>query len=106
MQIEDLSTIAGKCGATFVEREFQKWLELKLGTVNYRKITDSIGDRIGSHMCVTSGMRSLLEQFRDAMHSFDGSIARDILPLELPPPLNNYNDPAQGFEDGRYNFKE
>ncbi|KAI9764968.1 MAG: hypothetical protein M1840_007890 [Geoglossum simile] len=67
-----------QCGATFIDREFRRWLAKKLGAEEFQKLTGRLpGDDIGSHTFVEPRMIRVMKQFEGMKRTFGGSSAHD-----------------------------
>ncbi len=93
-----LSSQGAKCGASFINRNFQVWLAQVLGERNYSVLDPRTeGQRISGHSMEGPKMRQLMEGFELHKKAFH-SLSMDIK-LDLPAPLHKLN--KQGYvEDG------
>lgn len=98
-QIEEAAIGTGeKCGGSFVDRNFTKWLEKKIGTADYKKIADNPAGERDQHM-LEPKMGRLMQAFLTAKTSF-GSEEDEEHILPLPAPLNAIDDPSRGIDCG------
>lgn len=98
-QIEEAAIGTGeKCGGSFVDRNFTKWLEKKIGTADYKKIADNPAGERDQHM-LEPKMGRLMQAFLTAKTSF-GSEEDEEHILPLPSPLNAIDDPSRGIDCG------
>ena len=90
-----------KCGATFIDREFRKWLELRLGRVNFGKLTgEAASSGITWNTIVEPRMVDIMRDFEITKRSFAGIGSPSKDHIALPHPLNSLNNPANGIENG------
>jgi hypothetical protein len=77
-----------KCGSSYVDQNFKRWLKALLGDNCYRKLDPSnqIEDRSGS-VVEGGGMRALMKHFGQHKRRFRHD-QRDIC-IDLPEPLEN-----------------
>ena len=88
-RVEEATVGAGdKCGATFINRNFQNWLEKRLGEKILANVPAS-KHREGS---------PILREFEEAKMAFDGSVGETF--LTLPSEALVENDLSRGIEDG------
>ncbi|OCK81694.1 actin-like ATPase domain-containing protein [Lepidopterella palustris CBS 459.81] len=102
LKLEEVAIGTGdKCGATMIDRNFRKWLEARLGTEDFEKISGKSPEHeVGSHTIVEPNMQRIMSAFDFIKLKFGlpGNSTEEFLPL--PPPLNDLNDPSRGIEDG------
>jgi hypothetical protein len=91
-----------KCGASFVDRNFRRWLERKLGAVDFRSLVGDLPENeIGSHTVVEPRMQKLMRDFETIKQRFNGiSDPEESYISSLPRPLNQTHDPNRGLYDG------
>ncbi len=80
--------IGDKCGATFIDQQFRKWMEAKLGRETVQRIPAaklSEGSKIAG-------------EFEAVKRSFTGTLTEHY--LRIPREAGIYNDPENGIEDG------
>jgi hypothetical protein len=77
-----------KCGSTFINRNFKKWLEKKLGEKTFAMIPN---ERL------KEGSR-LLREFEAAKMAFNGGACKLYVPIPREAKVDD--DPARGIEDG------
>jgi hypothetical protein len=92
LQIEEIAVESStECGSSYIDRCFLKWLESKLGTENYMKI---------SCYAITheSKLKRLIRDFRTWKECFAGEDG-DV-DMYLPRPLQDLDDEDKGIFDG------
>ncbi|KAI9764517.1 MAG: hypothetical protein M1839_005887 [Geoglossum umbratile] len=87
-RVEEAAVSGDKCGATFINRSFRKWLEDKLGGKAIERIPEA-KLREGS---------KITREFEAAKMSFTGSSAKAY--LTIPREAKVDDDPSRGIEDG------
>ena len=99
--------LGDRCGATFIDRNFKKWLEEKLGPDLYSKLAPNNPEHaIGSHIIVDGGLQTVMEQFERMKRAFNGSLKDEERTIELPGELSDLDDPEKGIEDGELSVTE
>jgi len=86
-----------QCGSSFIEREFIRWLEKKLGISNFLRIS---GNKLSSEVSYSSlppSLEKLVRAFTKEKLAFDGQQETTIF---LPRPLHTIDDPELDVEDG------
>ncbi len=96
----------GRCGASFIDADFQKWLKGRIGTVNYAKLeTRSAESAIGSHTTITPDMQDLMNRFEAVKRQFSGDSYVSSIPL--PRILEDIEeDREKGIMDGDIRINE
>jgi len=88
-RVEEAAVGAGdKCGATFIDRNFRKWLTTKLGEEAMKKIPDA---KLGE------GSR-ISREFEAIKMSFHGAATKSY--VAIPNEAGVKDDPAKGIDDG------
>lgn len=93
-----------KCGATFVDREFQNILSRKIGPENFRRLDGETPEiAIGSHIAWGPELSELMKEFELEKRAFDGGENWEKH-FALPRRLNHLNIPENGVEGGEVKF--
>jgi hypothetical protein len=99
--------LGDRCGATFIDRNFKKWLEEKLGPDLYSKLAPNSPEHaIGSHIVVDGGLQIVMESFESMRKAFDGSLEDERRTIQLPGELGDLHDPEKNIEDGELSVTE
>lgn len=95
------------CGATFIDRNFKKWLEVKLGTADYQILAEESPENdIGSHTMVNPKMQEIMKQFESIKKIFKAIGDPRERIIQLPRPLDELHDPSRGIDDGEIRITE
>jgi molecular chaperone DnaK (HSP70) len=98
-KIEEAAIGTGdKCGGSFVDRNFNKWLEKKLGKSLYERIADHPSSEKDQHT-IEPKMGKLMQEFQMAKRTFTGEDDTEHY-MNLPKPLNTHTDAAAGIDEG------
>ena len=82
-----------------MDRNFNAWLEKKVGTENYHKISKPQSESDGdSEYVLEPKMGKILKEFIGSKVSFTGDPLEIYLPL--PKPLSSLDNPSKGIVDG------
>ncbi|KAF2192229.1 hypothetical protein K469DRAFT_620267 [Zopfia rhizophila CBS 207.26] len=102
LQLEEVALGTGdKCGASLIDRGFIKWLAVKLGEEDFKKISErSPEQEIGSHSIVEPKMKSILAQFELLKMHFTGRGSQNGTYIRLPAPLVGLHIPSRGIHHG------
>ncbi|KAJ9663048.1 hypothetical protein H2198_001040 [Neophaeococcomyces mojaviensis] len=77
----------GKCGASYIDANFKRWLRKVIGPKNFRELdAGNAGQRISTHATESGPMRQLVKEFEVKKKSF--SSATQTIKLDLPGPLS------------------
>ncbi|KAF3006488.1 hypothetical protein E8E13_004272 [Curvularia kusanoi] len=97
--VEEVTIGCGdQCGGSFVDRAFLKWLEMKLGTHNYLKISACRSEDM-PRTSLSSKLARMLQDFTlEVKSGFSGTETNHI---RLPYPLNSMkSNKARGISEG------
>lgn len=87
-----------QCGGTFVDRGFLRWLERRLGTVDFVKIAGGRSEDLPRTWLSPKLNRMLQDFVLEAKSGFSG---KQTIYMRLPPPLSAIeDDQARGISDG------
>ncbi|KAI9867895.1 MAG: hypothetical protein M1813_007717 [Trichoglossum hirsutum] len=101
LELDEVTAGSGaKCGATFIDRAFRKWLAKKLGAEDFKKLTGNLPQNdITSHIFIEPRMRGVMEQFEGIKRRFDGSNVHNY-DINLRGLVDLGTDPARGIRNG------
>lgn len=97
--VEEVTVGCGdQCGGSFVDRAFFKWLEIKLGTHDFLKISDHRSE----HKPGTSLPKKLSRMLQDfTLEAKSGFSGTEVSYVRLPPPLSSIDlDESRGIREG------
>lgn len=102
IELEEATWGSGdKCGATFIDRNFRKWLRNKLGPDIFKSLTGKFPEwDIGSHYAVGPDLQRLMQEFENIRERFISPDDQADEYLNLPEPFNLLDDPARGISRG------
>jgi hypothetical protein len=87
-----------RCGGSFVERGFLKWLERRLGTADFVSIAGERSENLPRTSLSPKLSRMVQDFVFEAKSGFSGN---EINFLRLPVPLSSIeDDEARGIQDG------
>lgn len=79
---------SGKCGASYIDKEFKRWLAKVLGSRHYQVLDpDSVNENSASFTTEGRLMRQVIKIFDEKKQSFS-SKSDDDIHVMLPAPLN------------------
>ncbi|KAH0552832.1 hypothetical protein GP486_006968 [Trichoglossum hirsutum] len=101
LELDEVTAGTGaKCGATFIDQRFRKWLAKKLGPKDFRILIGRLpGSNITSHTIIEPRMIRLMEVFEAMKRKFDGSSTHNF-EISLRGLVDLEDDPARGIQDG------
>ena len=100
-----LIEIGGRCGASFIDRNFQAWLRSKLGEVDYAKLApESPEDQISSHT-TSPAMARIMRDFEKIKRSFGKSGRREENYVALPHGYGVQDNRDAGIVDGEIEIR-
>lgn len=97
--VEEITVGCGdQCGGSFVDRSFLRWLEMKLGTVDFLKISECRSE----HMPRTSLSKKLARMLQDfTLEAKSGFSGTETSYIRLPTPLCSLpDDDARDIREG------
>jgi hypothetical protein len=90
-----------KCGATFIDLEFIRWLGRKLGENYFKMLSDGRPvESFNIHSAFGPGVRSVLEQFDKMKRKYDGRSQANFSKITLPGDLYDVDDAERGIDEG------
>ncbi|KAF1993960.1 actin-like ATPase domain-containing protein [Amniculicola lignicola CBS 123094] len=96
-----------QCGATFIDREFIKWLKRKLGEANFDQLdVENPEDAVGSHTVFGPSMKFLMDQFVNRKERYTGKVVPGQNIIDLPAPLVDLHDPERGVDNGQISLSD
>jgi hypothetical protein len=96
-----LMKTGGKCGATFIDRNFITWLKQKLGPQDSEAVIGEWPENaIGSHTVIEPKMQQIMTDFQLIKHQFKGPGNPAESFIVLPHPLSMVDDPSRSIHDG------
>lgn len=78
-----------KCGSTYIDLAFKKWLLQLLGEDTYRILDPEFDGKISSHAAEGEAMRTVMKEFNERKKKFKKD-SRDMR-VDLPAPLDTLN---------------
>ena len=93
LMFRSLIPAGDKCGATFVDRNFLTWLEKKLGSTDFKKISPEKLKNGGK----------LMREFETIKTNFNGDDT--VYYLQLPPELATIDDNNRDISQGELEIK-
>ncbi|KAF2837829.1 actin-like ATPase domain-containing protein [Patellaria atrata CBS 101060] len=98
---EQIGTATGdRCGASFIDLDFQNWLKKKLGPKYYAELAKDSPDEFGAHTVVSSNMRAVINGFETIKKQFGKPNLQDPEYIPLPAGVNFEDDQMKGIQDG------
>ncbi|KAK3315478.1 hypothetical protein B0H66DRAFT_577277 [Apodospora peruviana] len=94
--------IGDNCGATCIDRSFEKHVEDRLGQEDWDKLTDASAQdhATGGHSIVKPKLRMLHSRFEAIKHGFDGKDQKLGFPVQLPRGIGAEDKPEKGILNG------
>lgn len=90
-----------KCGATFIDSAFIKFVRARLGEEDWAKVTGSEDKRpTDGHNIVNPKVRMLQAQFELTKHQFDGKEHNHSWPIQLPSGIGIDDSEERGILTG------
>jgi hypothetical protein len=90
-----------KCGASLIDRNFRRWLERRLGAVDFRSLVGDLPENeIELHAVVDPRMRRLMLKFERIKHNFNGISDQEESYICLPRSLSQTHDPNRNLHNG------
>ncbi|KUJ14621.1 actin-like ATPase domain-containing protein [Mollisia scopiformis] len=95
LELEEVTTpTSDKCGSSYIDAKFKRWLRTKIGERNYAKLDPrSAGSQIGAHTMEEKPMRQLIKRFDERKRAFSNKPYE--VHLDLPLPLHTLNIPGR-----------
>jgi hypothetical protein len=93
---------ADECGASFVDRSFDTFLEDRLGPDDWQKLNESNSEDYGTggHFVVKHLVRLMHDRFEPIKHGFDGKDDELIQAIPLPRGIGDTDNLEKGIVDG------
>jgi hypothetical protein len=102
LKLQEIGYATGsKCGATFIDLEFIRWLGRRLGDEYFEMLTN--GRPVSSfsvHSVFGPGINSVLEQFDKMKKRYNGKAEAGVSKITLPGDLYDIDDPERGIDEG------
>ncbi|KAH7625276.1 hypothetical protein B0T09DRAFT_352661 [Sordaria sp. MPI-SDFR-AT-0083] len=94
--------LGDNCGATCIDRAFERFIEHKLGQEDWDKLmeTDSQDQATGGHSIIKPKLRMLHGRFEGIKHQFDGKDQKLGFPIQLPRGIGTTDDDERGIMNG------
>lgn len=86
-----------QCGGTFVDRGFLQWLEKRLGSDYFEKISNGFRASQLPQTSLPTKLGKMMQEFRPIKCGFEGT--EDYV-VSLPPTLSDIEDEERGMSDG------
>ncbi|KAK3386605.1 hypothetical protein B0H63DRAFT_520692 [Podospora didyma] len=94
--------IGDKCGATEIDKSFDKFVEDRLGPEDWEKLTeaDAPDRHTGGHSIVRPKLRTLHDRFEPIKHQYDGKDQKLAWPVQLPRGIGTIDNEERGILNG------
>ncbi len=67
-----LQRVGARCGASFIDQNFRRWLQGRLGPIRYEELEPRTAEGvIGLHTTITENMQRVMDEFDDIKKGFD-----------------------------------
>ncbi|KAK3370874.1 hypothetical protein B0T24DRAFT_650103 [Lasiosphaeria ovina] len=94
--------IGDKCGATEIDKAFDRFVEERLGPEDWDKLTDADAQdhATGGHSIVKPKLRTLHDRFEPIKHQYDGKDQKLAWPVQLPRGVGTVDKEEMGILNG------
>jgi hypothetical protein len=102
LKLKEIGYATGaKCGATFIDLQFIRWLARKLGAEYFQVLSDGRPvESFSVHSAFGPGIRSVLDQFDKMKRRYDGNAQPSLSKITLPGELYDVDEPDRGIDEG------